>query len=243
MTMGLHVEQAAIRMKIDATKWMNIAAAGTTSQALIRNIEASMLSKIPDDDTRYSVLSSNLDREEPDETSVPGAIIDEGGISESSATAPKRPSSQEPMDEAKLQKLTEPSDDSMPDICSITEAKRLVPSTTIPTSKTGVPDKWVSDRIPIGRQSWYRCVFEGGCLVDFASSKFDRVTTHLRRKHLGVCIGCKACNHVGFWSESGFVRHMDTKHPDIKKEDRRQAPPASLGAPLVIKEEVTDIDD
>ena len=49
MTLALMVEQAAIRMKIEATRYLEMAAAGTTSQALVANIAASCVSKIPED--------------------------------------------------------------------------------------------------------------------------------------------------------------------------------------------------
>ena len=207
MEFALHIEAAAIRLKLEALRIIEVATAGGPAASLHANLTAAVLPHLPVD---------------TDEPTVP---MD----AESDSELPSQAIS--------ISKASKHSE--LQDVASLADAVQLLPTSPIPVSRTGVEDRFVSPRVNVSGRSVYKCRFEGGCPVDFASG-LDRVCTHIRRKHLGYSIGCKYCykSREGFWSAEGWRLHMVENHKDLEADWRITPNPE----PLEIKEEVEGID-
>ena len=105
----------------------------------------------------------------------------------------------------------------IPDVCSIGAAKPIYPVSEDLLNSTGVPKEFISDPTPCGpsRVSTYFCLY-GECKAVTAQKAL--MMTHVRRKHLGVAIGCKYCGKQ-WWAGRPFAPHMEKEHPELSKLD------------------------
>ena len=78
---------------------------------------------------------------------------------------------------------------------------------TLPT--TGVPAEFISSR---GEEGQYGCLY-GDC--DHKASSRPACATHIRRKHLGLAIGCKLCPAKLFYKHGSWQDHMRKNHPGL----------------------------
>ena len=76
---------------------------------------------------------------------------------------------------------------------------------TLPTS--GVPVEYISARFSDGS---YGCLWED---CDHKSSSRPAIATHIRRKHLGIALGCKLCPAKQFFKHGSWQDHMKKSHP------------------------------
>ena len=78
-----------------------------------------------------------------------------------------------------------------PDKAKLVDATPCTPSTTIPLHCTGVAKSLIGERSGSDGQSVYRCKFESCAYI---AAQYAQCCTHIRRKHLGVCIKCRLCD-------------------------------------------------
>ena len=95
------------------------------------------------------------------------------------------------------------------DFCPLSECKIVFPlnAETLPTS--GVPVEYISARFSDGS---YGCLWED---CDHKSSSRPAIATHIRRKHLGIALGCKLCPAKQFFKHGSWQDHMKKSHPGV----------------------------
>ena len=95
------------------------------------------------------------------------------------------------------------------DFCPLSECKIVFPlnAETLPTS--GVPVEYISARFSDGS---YGCLWED---CDQKASSRPAVATHIRRKHLGIALGCKLCPAKQFYKHGSWQDHMKKSHPGV----------------------------
>ena len=95
------------------------------------------------------------------------------------------------------------------DFCPLSECKIVFPLNpeTLPTS--GVPVEYISARFSDGS---YGCLWED---CDHKSTSRPACATHIRRKHLGIALGCKLCPAKQFYKHGSWSDHMKKLHPRV----------------------------
>ena len=88
----------------------------------------------------------------------------------------------------------------------IGDCKVVFPSNPETLATSGVPADFISGRYDNGQ---YGCLY-GDC--DHKSSNRPGCATHIRRKHLGIALGCKFCPAKLFYKHSSWQDHMRAKH-------------------------------
>ena len=105
----------------------------------------------------------------------------------------------------------------LPDLKPLKDCPRIFPSTSFPLSQTGVTDRMYRDCIRSEGQSVYGCNLP--CtdlsLCEYTSVQFSQICTHIRRKHLAVCIQCHICGKCSFRAVD-MSAHLRMVHPDEK---------------------------
>ena len=74
-----------------------------------------------------------------------------------------------------------------PDKCKLQLTGAVIPMTTICLHQTGVPKKYISERVSAEGQSIYKCMHPS---CPYFTAQFAQCCTDIHRKHLGVCIKC-----------------------------------------------------
>ena len=75
-------------------------------------------------------------------------------------------------------------------------------------------------------QSIYRCLLkkpETEVDCTYYAAQFAAMTTHIRRKHMKVCVKCRLCNKQAF-STTTISLHLKTVHHDTKAEWFKSTP-------------------
>ena len=95
------------------------------------------------------------------------------------------------------------------DFCPLSECKIVFPlnAETLPTS--GVPVEYISAHFSDGS---YGCLWED---CDQKASSRPACATHIRRKHLGIALGCKLCPAKQFYKHVSWSDHMKKSHPGV----------------------------
>ena len=93
-------------------------------------------------------------------------------------------------------------------------ATPITPSTSVGLHQTGVPGHYVSVRTSSQNQSIYRCMYEG---CDYVTAQHAQCHTHVRRKHLGICIQCRLCSRRSYRSVD-IQRHLRDIHRDREND-------------------------
>ena len=88
----------------------------------------------------------------------------------------------------------------------IGDCKVVFPSNPETLATSGVPADFISGRYDSGQ---YGCLY-GDC--DHKSSSRPGCATHIRRKHLGIALGCKFCPAKLFYKHASWQDHMRAKH-------------------------------
>ena len=88
----------------------------------------------------------------------------------------------------------------LPDLKPLKDCPRIFPSTLFPLSQTGVTDHMYHDCIRLEGQSVYGCNLccTDLSLCEYTSVQFSQMCTHIRRKHLAICIQCRICGKHSF---------------------------------------------
>ena len=69
-------------------------------------------------------------------------------------------------------------------------------------------------RMESGGQSIYKCQYDP-TLCDYSAAQHGATYTHVRHKHLRVCVKCRLCNKKSF--RSSFIStHLDTQHAGME---------------------------
>ena len=204
---------------------IEIATAGGPAASLLANLTAAMMPYLPTDE------GEDIDVDVVNIEDLPSEAI----VIEGSKPQPSTSSIQSTKSISKKRKICD-----LEDKFNLAEATHLFPTTSVPASHMGVLEVHISKRIMTGSQGIYKCRFNNAnCPVNFQQSSLDRVCTHIRQKHLGVCLACKFCeNREGFWSAVGWKEHMESKHCDLK-EEWLVPPPLELDVPVKVKSEVS----
>ena len=95
-----------------------------------------------------------------------------------------------------------------PDKMKLNKATPCVSSTTISLHHTGVPKALIGKRSGSDGQSIYRCQVEG---CNYSTVQYAQLCTHIRRKHLGVCLKCRLCERRSYRSVD-LQKHMKDVH-------------------------------
>ena len=105
----------------------------------------------------------------------------------------------------------------LPDLKPLKDCPRIFPSISFPLSQTGVTDRMYRDCIRSEGQSVYGCNLH--CtdlsLCEYTSVQFSQICTHIRHKHLAVCIQCRICGKRSFRAVD-MSAHLRMIHPDEK---------------------------
>ena len=86
-------------------------------------------------------------------------------------------------------------------------------------SETGMPHSYYSLQVGSEGQSIYRCLLkkpETEINCTYYAAQLVAMATHIRRKHMKVCIKCRLCNKWAF--STTISLHLKTVHHDTKAE-------------------------
>ena len=92
--------------------------------------------------------------------------------------------------------------------CPLDQCKIVYPISADTLTMSGVPSELVS---PLWDDGYYGCLF-GDCSMVLSGK--PAAASHVRRKHLGIAIGCRHCNKR-YYKPSGWGDHMKNKHPGL----------------------------
>ena len=120
-----------------------------------------------------------------------------------------------------------------PDKCKLQLAGAAIPTTMIRLHQTGVHKKYISERASAEGQSMYKCMHPG---CPYSTAQFAQCCTHIHRRHLGVCIKCRLCDHHSFQSVD-IQKHLKDVH--MNDEDKWFEPVPELEGDLVKINEAT----
>ena len=105
----------------------------------------------------------------------------------------------------------------LPDLKPLKDCPGIFPSISFPLSQMGVTDRMYRDCIRSEGQSVYGCNLR--CtdlsLCEYTSVQFSQICTHIRHKHLAVCIQCRICGKRSFRAVD-MSAHLRMIHPDEK---------------------------
>ena len=110
--------------------------------------------------------------------------------------------------------------DTLKDLVPLDKATSLLPSTTVKLSETGVSRRQYTGRQESEGQSIYRCKLlkpdsTEGCT--YYAAQLAAMCTHIRRKHLGLCIKCRLCEKKSF-SSTTMSKHLHAAHPKLQND-------------------------
>ena len=91
----------------------------------------------------------------------------------------------------------------------IGDCKVVFPSNPETLATSGVPADFISGRYDSGQYGF----LYGDC--DHKSSSRPGCATHIRRKHLGIALGCKFCPAKLFYKHASWRDHMRAKHINL----------------------------
>ena len=176
-----------INLNMDALKMWNVALAGTACSNLLTLIENTYgypeSRQIIKRGQYLETVEWEFTENEPDAEPAKGLTSKEAAAAEAASQPPP----------AKRRKHLSQG----PDKCKLQLATTIILSTMIRLHQTGVPNKFISERASVEGQSIYKCM-DPGC--PYSTAQFTQCCTHIRCKHLSVCIKCQLCDHHSFRS-------------------------------------------
>ena len=128
--------------------------------------------------------------------------------------------------------------DDLKDLVLISKAVPIIPSATMRLSETGVPHSYYSLRVGSEGQSIYKCLLrkpETEINCTYCAAQLAAMTTHIRRKHMKVCVKCRLCDKWAF-SITTISLHLKTVHHDAKAEWFEPTPPLEGNTEEVTKQ-------
>ena len=204
MEFALHLEKTVINLKIDALRLWNIALAGTACGNLLSLIEDAYGYPESKESILRGEYLETVEREFPE--NAPDAEPAAGLVSKEATDAEASGGRALPVKRRRLSQG--------PDKVKLKDATPIIPSTTVSLHQTGVSDKHVSERVGSQNQSVYHCMVSG---CDYVTAQFAQCNTHVRRKHLGVCVQCRLCSRRSFRSVD-IQKHLRDVHRDSENQ-------------------------
>ena len=223
LELALHLEKTVINFKIDALRMWNVALAGMACGNLLTLIENAY--GYPE--SRQSIecgqyletVECKFAENEPDAELAKGLTSKEAATAEATSQPPP----------VKRRKQLPQG----PDKCKLQFAGAVIPTTTIHLHQTGVPKKYISERVGAEGQSIYKCMHPG---CPYSTAQFAQCCTHIHRKHLGVGIKCQLCDHCSFRSVD-IQKNLKDVH--MNDEDKCFEPVPELEGNIVEINEAT----
>ena len=140
-------------------------------------------------------------------------------------------------------------------VCALSDAAIYYPTTADAAASylhAGVDSSFFSSRKSslTMKSAGYECNYsvtkkaEGIAVTDctFFSTTKGQLSTHIRQHHLGLAVGCFICPSKCWWSASAWMEHMRKTHAELGQDAYFVKEGASATGPLVVKEEVTEVD-
>ena len=106
------------------------------------------------------------------------------------------------------------------------EAEVHFPEKGISHLKTGVPKKYISQKIKQGNKGIYECHYKHAPGCRYPAENHGTVATHIWCAHMGISVGCCYCPKRS-WSGHTWVDHFNTHHPEITR-DNHYGPPLDI---------------
>ena len=215
--MALHLESKVITLKQDALWLMNVALAGTACGQLLSVLEFAFGYPESQESKDRAQQLEELERKfESDDDSSTGedTVTKEQDVQDAAAQFAGTP---EP--KAKKRRFGQ-CRDTLKDLVPLDKATPLLPSTTVKLSETGVSRHQYTGREESEGQSIYRCKLlkpnsTEGC--SYYAAQLAAMCTHIRRKHLGMCIKCRLCDKKSF-SSTTISMHLRSAHPQNQND-------------------------
>ena len=117
--------------------------------------------------------------------------------------------------------------DELKDLVPLSKAVPIIPSTTVTLSETRVLRAHYSPREASEGQSIYRCLLQkpgSEATCTHYSAQLAVMATHIRRKHLQICVKCRLCAKRSF-STTTIAKHLKSAHPNQETEWFEPTPP------------------
>ena len=217
LELALHLEKTVIDLEMDALKMWNVALAGTACGnllSLIGNTYGYAESRQSIERGQYlETVEEEFTKNEPDAEPAKGLRSKEAVTAEAVSQPPP----------AKRRNCLPQG----PDKCKLQLATAVIPFMMIHLHQTGMPKRYISERVSTEGQSIYKCM-EHGC--PYSMAQFAQCCTHICCKHLGVCISCCLCDHHSFQSVD-IQRHLGDVH--LNKESKWFEPIPALEGDIV----------
>ena len=191
---------------MDALKLWNIALAGTTCGNLLQMIENAYRYPKSKESKEQGLYFETLEREFSE--NAPDAEPATGLVAKSATEEQDHSGSALPPKKQCRKSMQGP------DKVKLALATPIIPSTTVGLHQTGIPSRYISERAGSQDQSVYRCMFKG---CDYVMVQHAQCHTHVRRKHLGVCVQCRLCSRRSFHSVD-IQKHLRDIHRDTESQ-------------------------
>ena len=193
LELALHLEQKVIKLKQDALRLMNVALVGTACGQILSLFKYAFGYPESQESKEWGKELEELERHfETDEES----LEEEFTVSKAEDAAEAAAQFADAPPKAKWRRFGQCHDD-LPDLLLLNKAVPVIPSTTIKLSETGVPRAYYSDREGSEGQSIYKCYLKRPGMettCSYWSAQLTAMTTHIRRKHLKICVKCRLCS-------------------------------------------------
>ena len=207
LELTLHLEQKVIKLKQDALHLMNVALAGMACGQILSLFEYAFGYPESQESKEQGKELEELERHfETDEEFTVSKAADAAEAAAQFANASQK---------AKRRCFGQCHDD-LPDLLLLNKAVPDIPLTTIKLSKTGVPRAYYSDQESSEGQSIYKCYLKHPGMettCSYWSAQLAAIITHIRRKHLKICVKCRLCSKRSY-STTAIVKHLKLIHHD-----------------------------
>ena len=215
LELALHLEQKVIKLKQDALRLMNVALVGTACGQILSLFKYAFGYPESQELKERGKELEELERHfETDES-----LEEEFTVSKAEDAAEAAAQFADAPPKAKWRHFGQCNDD-LPDLLPLNKAVPVIPLTTIKLSETGVPWAYYSDREGSEGQSIYKCYLkcpgmETTC--SYWSAQLAAMTTHIRQKHLKICVKCRLCSKRSY-STTAIAKHLKLIHRDQQHE-------------------------
>ena len=108
--------------------------------------------------------------------------------------------------------------DEEPDICELSEAIRMYPTSEDTLKETGVPTNLQVHREQSTTHtgaSVYLCQHETCSATGYFAENPLLLYSHIRCKHLRICLACPYCSNKLYWNSRGWHSHMEAHHTSV----------------------------
>ena len=110
--------------------------------------------------------------------------------------------------------------DTQDDLCDLQDAIRMYPANQATLNETGIPADLQVTREQATTHagaSVYLCRHKKCGDVPFHAQSPAGLYSHVRRKHLGICLACPYCANKLYWNSRGWSIHMRDHHANVPR--------------------------